>query len=216
MNGIYVVFYPRRIWTRIPASLFLHRAWTWTRGRHRHTASLLLQILVWYFHNRILSLTITSKRRRTFCPIDGKKWLTSSVIKTGYPKDVSLLNFHTHSYSSLRHNTVRHILRTLPIITLLRMTLFPSSKRHDRPCILRFGRFADGTMDNIALDESIALVGTTVWMTEHPTRSSTERGMPCRQLSQMHQALPPVFIEGLRRVSRVLFLSCLRLQSDSV
>ncbi|KAK7044912.1 hypothetical protein R3P38DRAFT_182479 [Favolaschia claudopus] len=172
---------------------FLHRAWTWTRGRHRHTASLLMQMLVWYFQQPHTVLDDYVEKMTHFHPTDGKKWTDIERAQDWViPEDVSLLNFHTHAYSSLRHSNIRHILRNVVYHHLVANHPVPPFKKNMIGLVSSgFGRFADGAMENIALDESIALVGATVWMTEQPTRSSTERGMPVDNYLKCIRHYPP-------------------------
>ncbi|KAK6971482.1 hypothetical protein R3P38DRAFT_2670398 [Favolaschia claudopus] len=182
---------------------FLHRAWTWTRGRHRHTASMLMQILVWYFQQPHTVLDNYIEKTTYFRPTDGKKWIDIERDQDWViPRDVSSLNFRTHLYSSLQHINVRHILRNVVYHHLAANHPVPLFKKDMIGIVSSgFGRFVDGAMENIAFDESIALVGSTVWMTEQPTRSTSERGKPFDSYLKCIKQYPPA--------SSKAFASCL-------
>ncbi|KAK7044928.1 hypothetical protein R3P38DRAFT_2609283, partial [Favolaschia claudopus] len=182
---------------------FLHRAWTWTRGRHRHTASMLMQILVWYFQQPHTVLDNYIEKTAYFRPTDGKKWIDIERDQDWVkPKDVSSLNFRTHLYSSLQHVNVRHIVRNVVYHHLAANHPVPLFKKDMIGIVSSgFGRFVDGAMENIAFDESIPIVGSTVWMTEQPTRSTSERGKPFDSYLKCIKQYPPA--------SSKAFASCL-------
>ncbi|KAK6971483.1 hypothetical protein R3P38DRAFT_721836 [Favolaschia claudopus] len=159
---------------------FLRRAWAWTRGRHRYAASLMMQMLMWYFQRPHSVLDKYIQKTTHFRPTDGKKWTDIEKRQSCVmPRNVGSLNFQTHTYSSLEYIDVRFSLRD--VIYHYAATNQPAPPFTDDMIEIvssNFGRFVDGGMEDIVFDEPISLVGATVWMTETPAEGSRERGVP--------------------------------------
>ncbi|KAJ7217642.1 hypothetical protein B0H12DRAFT_330584 [Mycena haematopus] len=158
--------------------VFLQRAWAWTRGRHRYTASLITEMLLWNFQqpNTVLNNYIGQSIK--FYPTDGKKW---TDIERSHDTIVpnTRLSLVSHVFSSLNHpnaqdtrstlrNIIYHYLATDQQPPLLKADMIQAVSRG-------FGRFVDEDMKKIAFDEAIALTGMAEWMTQEP---SAEERMP--------------------------------------
>ncbi|KAK6992726.1 hypothetical protein R3P38DRAFT_2568906 [Favolaschia claudopus] len=173
-------FLPPSLLETESGTAFLRRALAWTRGRHRYTASLITQMLMWYFQWPHTVLDNYIEKMTHFRPTDGKKWAEIEKHQDCVvPRNASSLNFRSHSYSSLGYIDVRFSLRDVIYHYAATNQPGPLSTRDMIGIVSsNFGRFVDEGMEDIAFDEPISLVGATVWMTEMPAEELRERGMP--------------------------------------
>ncbi|KAJ6629880.1 hypothetical protein B0H10DRAFT_1212047 [Mycena sp. CBHHK59/15] len=152
---------------------FVRRVWYWAKGRHRYTATLVSELLEHGFQNphRILDNYVIALSG--FKPTDGHKY---SQMETG--SMVRQMDIQSTPYSSMQspsdfvtwfmiQDTLYHYLTTKS-----HPPLFSNEKiqavYHGR------GRFVDGGMSKIAMDEPIVLAGAAVWMFRPPAK--TKRG----------------------------------------
>ncbi|KAJ7217653.1 hypothetical protein B0H12DRAFT_1241679 [Mycena haematopus] len=146
---------------------FLQRAWAWTRGRHRYTASLVMIMLKSNFQEPHNMLDCYIAAATKFRPTDGTKW-TEPNRRGGFLKTI----MHTHPFSWLYgfdvENT-RSILQSIIFHYLAADRRLPPLEADMIDAVsLSFGRFVDGQMKEIACDEPIAITGVAAWMTRRP------------------------------------------------
>ncbi|KAJ6487604.1 hypothetical protein C8R45DRAFT_993734 [Mycena sanguinolenta] len=175
---------------------FLQRAWAWTRGRHRYTASLVMFMLMSSFQqpNNVLDCFITKAIQ--FEPSDGAKW---TEIERDTHQEVPysrLPTMHTLPFLWLYRdyarktrltlqNSICHYLasdRPLPLLTDMTQAVS-----------LGFGRFMDGQMEEVACDEPMTLIGTAAWMTRKPPAGERllESGADYSYLTALQISPPP-------------------------
>ncbi|KAF7351458.1 hypothetical protein MSAN_01577900 [Mycena sanguinolenta] len=197
-------FHERYLRRFLPSSLldaelwreFLQRAWAWTRGRHRYTASLVMFLLMSNFQqpNNVLDHYMTTAIR--FRPSDGAKW---AEIERGTHQEVPygrLPTMLTHAFPWLYRDYARKTRSTLQDIIYHYLAAdrpLPLLADMTQAVSLGFGRFMDGQMKEVACDEPIALIGTAAWMTRKPPADEglVESGVDYNYLTALEISPPP-------------------------
>ncbi|KAK7044957.1 hypothetical protein R3P38DRAFT_2881878 [Favolaschia claudopus] len=151
---------------------FLQRAWAWTRGRHRYTASLLTELLVWNFQQPHTVLDTYIEKATHFRPTDGKQWTEAeSSENIIIPANLDSLTFSTHDFSSLNHLDARDTLREVIYHYTAADRPWPIFGQDMIEASANLGRFMDGDLREVAFNEPIALVGGASFLTELPSNS---------------------------------------------
>ncbi|KAJ7217646.1 hypothetical protein B0H12DRAFT_330639 [Mycena haematopus] len=146
---------------------FLRRAWAWTRGRHRYTASLVMILLESNFREPHLMLDLYIAAATKFRPTDGTRWTEPErrgmhLMRTMHTHPFSwLYGFDVEETRSTLQSIIFHYLVADRALPLLGADMIQAVS-------LGFGRFVDGDMKEIACDEPIALAGVAAWMTRAP------------------------------------------------
>ncbi|KAF8169869.1 hypothetical protein K438DRAFT_1730060 [Mycena galopus ATCC 62051] len=175
---------------------FIQRAWAWTRGRHRYTASLMTEMLVWNFQQPNTVLDSFILKSTQFEATDGGKWIASErKLRKIVPDNISLLDFFTHEFSPLYNPDAKDTRFTLRGVVFhylaadRALPLFPSNKI--QTVSLGLGRFVDGEMSEIAIDEPIALAGVAGWMTQKPANPVGRKAPVHNYLTSIQTGPPP-------------------------
>ncbi|KAK6992724.1 hypothetical protein R3P38DRAFT_3224990 [Favolaschia claudopus] len=156
---------------------FLQRAWAWTGGRHRYTASLVLELIVWNFQKPHTVLDDYVAKFTKSQPPDGKRMRTLN-FEMSYSEAV---RFHLRS-------TIYHYL-----VAERHHPLFPGN--NIVVVSIAFGRFIDAEMKEIAFDESMPVVGFAQWLTEVCSRNlpwDFNRVVHVKNLLACIQQTPPL------------------------
>ncbi|KAK7044939.1 hypothetical protein R3P38DRAFT_2881818 [Favolaschia claudopus] len=155
---------------------FLQRAWAWTRGRHRYTASLLTELLVWNFQQPHTVLDTYIEKVTHFRPTDGKQWTEAeSRENVIIPKNLDSLRLSTNDFSSLDHLDVRESLREVIYHYIAADRPWPVFGRDMIGASANLGRFIDRDLEQVVFNEPIALVGGASFLTELPSDSLLRR-----------------------------------------
>ncbi|KAK7044935.1 hypothetical protein R3P38DRAFT_2881794 [Favolaschia claudopus] len=171
---------------------FLDRAWLWTRGRHRHTASMMTDLLVWGFQQPHTVLDSFITKATDFQPLDGTKWTEMERSQNWtVPEDVGSLSFQKHLFLAANNRNVRVALRDAVYHYLATgRRHFEFQKDEIGLVSLGLGRFVDKNMSEIVFDEPLPIVGLAKWMTEVPSQSSRQRSYVDNFLSHIQQNPP--------------------------
>ncbi|KAK7044920.1 hypothetical protein R3P38DRAFT_2508894 [Favolaschia claudopus] len=154
---------------------FLQRAWAWTGGRHRYTASLVLELVVWNFQKPHTVLDDYVAKFTQSQPPDGKRWREIEqrhdwVVTRGAD---SLRSMRTLDFQRSYNEAVRFHLRSAIyhyLVAERHHPLFPGN--NIVVVTIALGRFTDAEMKEIAFDEPMPVVGFAQWLTEVGSQNS--------------------------------------------
>ncbi|KAJ7108407.1 hypothetical protein C8R43DRAFT_1162224 [Mycena crocata] len=152
---------------------FLRRAWKWTRGRHRYTAAFVVDLLEFNFQQPHTLLDKYVTKVSTFVPTDGQQWTEvegrSDLIM---PTRIRLLELNSIALSEMDDCQSSETLLALQDVVfhhLVAENLPPIFDHNKLQAVsVGLGRFVDGEMKKIEIDESIVIAGAAVWMNRPP------------------------------------------------
>ncbi|KAJ7211017.1 hypothetical protein C8J57DRAFT_1733490 [Mycena rebaudengoi] len=151
---------------------FLERVWNWTRGCHRFTAALIGELLA-NFQNPHTLLNNYIKTLSGFQPTDGQEYVRAE-INTGRKMifntfDFSLLDSDSSCALPTPHAATRIVVQEV-LYNYLTTNEHPPvfNKEHITAVSLDHGRFVDGNMSQIVINEPIVLAGAAVWLNLPP------------------------------------------------
>ncbi|KAJ7108417.1 hypothetical protein C8R43DRAFT_936860 [Mycena crocata] len=157
----------------------LRRVWIWTRGRYRYTASFLVDLLEFNFQNPHTLFDKYIAKICEFTPTDGSQWVKGeSKNKLKMPSSHLELRLIGNDFSPIddsRFSETRFVLQDVVFHHLVAEgNPPPLDQTKIQTVSLGLGRFVDGEMKKIEVDESIVLAGAALWMSQPPTtRKST-------------------------------------------
>ncbi|KAK7044915.1 hypothetical protein R3P38DRAFT_182698 [Favolaschia claudopus] len=177
---------------------FLQRAWAWTGGRHRYTASLVLELIVWNFQKPHTVLDDYVAKFTKSQPPDGKRW---REIEQRHDWVVtrsadSLSSMRTLNFEMSYSEAVRFHLRSTIYHYLVAERHHPLFPGNNIVVVsIAFGRFTDAEMKEIAFDEPMPVVGFAQWLTEVSSRDlpwDFNRVVHVKNLLACIQQTPPL------------------------
>ncbi|KAJ7141999.1 hypothetical protein C8R46DRAFT_1360977 [Mycena filopes] len=167
---------------------FLERAWRWTRGRYRYTASFVANLLCYNFQaphtlldGYITDMTLFNKSIE-YVPTDGPELSPETAVDLVLPDDVDALTLIGHDFSPLEQPdavATRFVLQDA-IFHYLATQCSPPLLGRDKiqTVSLGYGFFVDTEMQKITVKEPIILTAAALWMTRSPPRVNDLRGLP--------------------------------------
>ncbi|KAJ7078457.1 hypothetical protein B0H15DRAFT_788970 [Mycena belliarum] len=156
---------------------FLDRAWRWTRGRYRYTATLVTELLLRNFQRPHSQLDDYIATLSQYKPTDAQRLVhaerSSFVIlpSDGYARGINGNDFSTLRSSSA--SDTRFLLQEVLFHYLVTGRHPPMFGRENIQAVsLGLGRFSDSEMSRIVADEPIVLAGAALWMQQNRPRLS--------------------------------------------
>ncbi|KAJ7741218.1 hypothetical protein DFH07DRAFT_838326 [Mycena maculata] len=159
-------FLPPSYLTSKSGEEFLRRVWQWVRGRHRYTASLIESLLAASFEKPHELLDQYIQTLTEFIPTDNRE-VTAKQPLTNFGL---LDDLNPSHYSALESESNRQTKFDIHDTLFNYLTAGPRSVPFGADRIdlvsLDYGRFIDGEMREIFVDEPIVLAGAAMWMSQ--------------------------------------------------
>ncbi|KAJ7510875.1 hypothetical protein B0H11DRAFT_2215613 [Mycena galericulata] len=170
---------------------FIPRAWRWLHGRHRYTSAFVADLLAYNFQNPHTRLNDYVQSLSGYLPTDDQTLVAAESRPTVLPTYFQLLQLEPTEYDKLdSHPKTKAIVQDVLFHYLLTDSHPPPFGPDKREAVsIDYGRFTDGDMQKVVIDEAIVLAGMARQMNQPPSPSDSPK-MPHNYLSAL-QRQPP-------------------------
>ncbi|KAJ7487284.1 hypothetical protein B0H11DRAFT_2409977 [Mycena galericulata] len=170
---------------------FIPRAWRWLHGRHRYTSAFVADLLAYNFQNPHTRLNDYVQSLSGYLPTDDQTLVGAESRPTILPEYFQLLQLQPTKYQKLdAHPETKATIHDILLHHLVTGSHPPPFGPDKTEAVsIDYGRFTDGDMKEVAINEAIVLAGMAQWMNEPPSRRNYP-DTPRSYLSTLQRAPP--------------------------
>ncbi|KAJ7113001.1 hypothetical protein C8R44DRAFT_882037 [Mycena epipterygia] len=166
-------FLPPSLLATQPGAEFLRRAWKWMRGRHRNTDTLISDLLAFNFQQPHNVLDVYIRKLCRFEPTEAQQLVqvehSVTVIAPLYLHELQMHGIDFSRVEYPRFSETQGVLQDLLFHYLAIQRNHPLFDQSQINAVsLGLGRFVDGEMKQIAIDESVVIAGAALWLNRPP------------------------------------------------